>query len=98
MSGPGVTSAVDARHLSTGATEQLYVAIRLSIMDHLDEGRERLPVFIDEIFVNWDAERRGRGLEALRELSEIRQVFMMTCHAPWAEELVALGARRITLG
>ena len=55
-------------------------------------------MFIDEIFVNWDAERRGRGLEALRELSEIRQVFVMTCHVPWAEELVALGARRITLG
>ncbi len=44
------------------------------------------------------SERRGRGLEALRELSEIRQVFVMTCHVPWAEELVALGARRITLG
>ena len=98
VSGPCVSSVVDARHLSTGATEQLYVAIRLSIMDHLDEGRERLPVFIDEIFVNWDAERRGRGFEALRELSEIRQVFVMTCHVPWAEELVALGARRITLG
>ena len=98
VSGSCGTRAVSARHLSTGATEQLYVAIRLSIMDHLDDGRERLPVFIDEIFVNWDARRRGRGFEVLRELSDVRQVFVMTCHLPWAEELVALGARKITLG
>ena len=98
VSGSCGTKAVKASHLSTGATEQLYVAIRLSIMDHLDDGREKLPVFIDEIFVNWDARRRARGFEVLRELSEVRQVFVMTCHLPWAEELVALGARKITLG
>jgi len=82
--------AVAAENLSTGAKEQFYLAIRLAIMSHLD--RDRLPVFIDEALVNWDASRRGRGLQLLHELAETRQVFVMTCHEPWAEELIAAGA------
>ena len=88
---------VAAESLSGGAKEQLYLAMRLAIMSHLDHDRERLPVFIDEALVNWDAERRGRGLQLLSELSQTRQVFVMTCHEPWADELVAAGATRVDL-
>ena len=52
-------ATVAAEELSTGAREQLYLAMRLAIMSHLDHDRERLPVFIDEALVNWDAARRG---------------------------------------
>lgn len=90
-------SAVTAESLSSGAREQLYLAMRLAIMSHLDHDRERLPVFIDEAFVNWDATRRGRGFQLLRELSQTRQVFVMTCHEHWAEELTEAGANRIDL-
>ena len=92
-----MATAVAAENLSTGAREQLYLAMRLAIMGHLDHDRERLPVFIDEALVNWDASRRGRGLQLLRELAETRQVFVMTCHEPWAEELIAAGATRVDL-
>ena len=51
--GPGEGRAVEASGLSTGAQEQLYLAIRLAVMTHLDDGRERLPAFVDETFVNW---------------------------------------------
>jgi uncharacterized protein YhaN len=61
-------------------------------VDHLDQGKERLPLFIDEAFVNWDAERRDRGLEVLAEASSTRQVFAFTCHPEMAERLGALGA------
>ena len=93
----GTASAVAAESLSTGAREQLYLAMRLAIMSHLDHDRERLPVFIDEAFVNWDAARRERGFQLLRELSQTRQVFVMTCHEHWAEELTDAGANRIDL-
>ena len=93
----GTISTVAAESLSTGAREQLYVALRLAIMSHLDHDRERLPVFIDEALVNWDAARRMRGFQLLRELSETRQVFVMTCHKRWAEELTDAGANRIDL-
>ena len=86
-----------AGKLSTGTKEQLYLAMRLAALDHLDHDRERLPVFIDEAFVNWDAARRGRGFRLLRELSQTRQVFVMTCHERWAEELIDAGAKRVDL-
>ena len=93
----GTVSAVAAESLSTGAREQLYLAMRLAIMSHLDHDRERLPVFIDEALVNWDAARRTRGFQLLRELSQTRQVFVMTCHERWAQELTDAGANRIDL-
>ena len=85
-----------AGNLSTGTKEQLYLAMRLAAMDHLDNDRERLPVFIDETLVNWDARRRERGVQLLRELSLTRQVFVLTCHQAWAEEMIDQGANRIT--
>ena len=93
----GTVSTVAAVSLSTGAREQLYLAMRLAIMSHLDHDRERLPVFIDEALVNWDAARRTRGFQLLRELSQTRQVFVMTCHERWAQELTDAGANRIDL-
>ena len=86
-----------AGKLSTGTKEQLYLAMRLAAMSHLDHDRERLPVFIDEALVNWDTARRGRGFQLLRELSQTRQVFVMTCHESWAEELMDAGANRVDL-
>ena len=93
----GTVSTVAAVSLSTGAREQLYLAMRLAIMSHLDHDRERLPVFIDEALVNWDAARRTRGFQLLHELSQTRQVFVMTCHERWAQELTDAGANRIDL-
>jgi uncharacterized protein YhaN len=84
--------------LSTGTREQIYLALRLAVVDHLDEGSERLPLFLDESFVNWDAQRRDRTFRLLRRISERRQVFLFTCHGEMADRLEAMGARIIRLG
>ena len=86
-----------AAPLSTGTLEQAYLALRLAIVDHLDQGGERLPLFIDEVFVNWDAERRGRGIDLVTSLARTRQVFVFTCHADVADELERRGGARLTL-
>ena len=39
---------------SQGIKEQVYFALRLAAIDHLDADEERLPLFLDEVFVNWD--------------------------------------------
>lgn len=83
--------------LSTGTREQIYLSLRLAIVDHLDEGRERLPVFLDEALVNWDRKRRGRGLDRLATLSEHRQFFLFTCHDEVARDLELRGGRVIPL-
>lgn len=83
--------------LSTGTREQVYLALRLAMMDHLDDGGERLPLFMDEAFVNWDRTRRDRAFALLEEVSRTRQVFVFTCHESMAAELADRGARTIVL-
>jgi len=96
--GPAVPKPIPlAPPISTGTLEQAYLSLRLAIVDHLDQGPEKLPIFIDEAFVNWDAERRDRGLETLARLSESRQVFAFTCHPELAARLEGHGARILRL-
>jgi len=98
ISGPELAGPIPLRHpISTGTLEQAYLSLRLAIVDHLDHGPEPLPLFIDEVFVNWDAERRSRGLEAVSRIAETRQVFLFTCHPSLARELQEEGAHLILL-
>jgi uncharacterized protein YhaN len=97
--GPGLPAPVRlSSPMSTGTLEQAYLALRLAIVDHLDRGGERLPLFVDEVFVNWDAERRRRGIDMLAGISAKRQVFVFTCHPSLAEQLGTKGARVLELG
>ncbi len=82
---------------SQGTKEQVYLALRLAIVNHLDTGRERLPIFMDETLVNWDAWRRDRALDLLRDLAAERQVFIFTCHPAMAAEMEDRGATIIPL-
>ncbi|GMR12235.1 MAG: hypothetical protein BMS9Abin29_0424 [Gemmatimonadota bacterium] len=82
---------------STGTREQVYLALRLAIVDHLDRDQERLPLLLDEVFVNWDEARRTRGLDLVVEVARTRQVFLCTCHEEWAAELKTRGARLVHL-
>jgi uncharacterized protein YhaN len=95
--GSGLPIEVD-ESLSQGTRDQVYLSIRFALMDHLDAHQERLPAFLDEVFVNWDKERRLLGYEILKDLSKRRQVFVFTCH-PWmADELeTVVTAKRITI-
>jgi hypothetical protein len=84
--------------LSRGTLDQIYLALRLAIIDHLDADRERLPVFLDEVFVNWDAPRRHAAFEILGDMARERQLFVFTCHPFFAEETAEhLDAERIDL-
>ncbi|MBT8337817.1 MAG: hypothetical protein KJO11_14525, partial [Gemmatimonadetes bacterium] len=95
VSGPALDGPREvAEPLSTGTREQVYLALRLALVAHLDEGGERLPLFFDEVFVNWDPERRERGLDLLVRTAAERQVFLFTCHPDWADRAVARGATR----
>ncbi len=68
--------------LSKGTLEQLYLSLRLSLMDHLDPEGETLPLFLDETLINWDGARTRGGLTVLAQIAERRQVLLFTCH-PW---------------
>ena len=99
LTGPALPNTVPLAHpISTGTLEQAYLALRLAIVDHLDHGLEKLPLFVDEVLVNWDERRRRRGIELLGSLSQDRQIFVFTCHPMIADELANAGARVLDLG
>ena len=83
--------------LSQGTKEQVYLALRLAIISHLDADRERIPLFMDETLVNWDAWRRDRAFGILERVAAERQVFIFTCHPAMAAEMEDRGGRVIPL-
>jgi uncharacterized protein YhaN len=98
LDGPGYPGPIEVGEpISTGAREQVYLALRLAILDHLDRRGERLPLFMDEAFVNWDPARRERAFGLLDEISRTRQVFVFTCHQEMARSLASRGARMLVL-
>ena len=83
--------------LSTGTREQAYLALRLAIVDHLDDGLEPLPLILDEVFANWDPPRRGRALDRLAAISGSRQVFLLTCDPTTAAAAAERGGEILSL-
>ena len=65
--------------LSRGTLDQIFLCLRLGLLDHLDEGRERLPLVLDDALLRMDAVRRAAVYELLAEISRRRQVFLLTC-------------------
>ena len=84
--------------LSQGTCDQIFLSIRLAIVDHLDHGQDRVPVFLDEVLVNWDVGRREHVYPILRSMAEHRQIFLFTCHEWLADEAEEkLHAHRVVL-
>lgn len=70
---------VESVRLSRGTAEQLYFAMRLALVE-LMTGEDGLPLVLDDIFVNFDRVRLQHALEVLRDVSDARQVMLLTCH------------------
>lgn len=63
--------------LSQGAQDQLVLALRLSIADHVADD-VRLPLVLDDPFLRCDAARRERIRVALERVARERQVVLMS--------------------
>ena len=83
--------------LSRGTAEQLYLALRFGPIEEFARHAEPLPVVMDDILVNFDAERAARAADAIRDLATRHQVIYFTCHAPTAELLDPEGLRTLAL-
>lgn len=80
---------LDSGLLSRGTAEQLYLAIRLALSETMSS-QVNLPLFFDDLFVNFDEHRLHAALDLLGELSVSRQIVMMTCHRHVAEAVAAI--------
>ena len=72
---------MEAFYLSKGALDQLYIAIRFAFIFQLAK-KMKIPVLIDDGFVNFDRERLSIMIELMKELSSVTQVFYFTTQVP----------------
>ena len=68
------------RLLSLGTCQQLYLALRIALLECAPEVGTAVPVLADDILVNFDDDRRAGAARALAELALSRQVIVFTCH------------------
>lgn len=68
---------VPAGKLSIGTIEQLYLSLRLSMINELSN--ESLPIILDEAFAYFDDERLENFLLAMTKNNEKNQIFIFTC-------------------
>ena len=68
---------VSAENLSVGTIEQLYLSLRLSTQNELEQ--EPLPIILDETFAYFDKERLKNTLIFLKDEFKNRQIIILTC-------------------
>ncbi|MGB3160761.1 MAG: AAA family ATPase [Carnobacterium sp.] len=67
----------EASELSQGTAEQLYVALRFAFVKNAND-IVKLPIMIDDGFVNFDQSRRMQMIELVKQMSETTQIFYFT--------------------
>jgi len=75
----------DASFLSTGAVDQLYLAVRLAICELALPESKSCPIILDDALVNFDDERCEKALGLLRDMAQGRQMLLFTCHSREAD-------------
>ncbi|MNZ81373.1 hypothetical protein D3C78_1000370 [compost metagenome] len=70
---------IGSSYLSRGTAEQLYLSMRLALSDAVS-GQLKLPILLDDLFVNFDHSRMTGALSVIKTVSQLHQVIMMTCH------------------
>ena len=80
---------IEAMRLSTGTIDQLYLALRLSMVDELT--KENLPIILDETFAYFDDERLANSLKFIYESLNGHQAIIFTCTNREKEILEKLG-------
>lgn len=79
----GDTVYRDAALLSAGATDQLYLAVRLAICDLVLPAEKSVPIILDDALANFDDQRCAAALRWLRQ--QKRQILLFTCHSREAD-------------
>jgi uncharacterized protein YhaN len=81
--------------MSRGTREQLYLSMRLGLIEEYESRSEPLPVVMDDVFVNFDDDRRGKVIEILKEFSIGRQVIILSCHKHSLDLYTRHGAKQV---
>ncbi|WP_278473065.1 DUF4332 domain-containing protein [Gimesia maris] len=67
--------------LSSGTREQLFLAIRLAMVERFRNNGVELPMVLDDVLVNFDQSRTQAAIETLISVAEKgQQILFFTCH------------------
>ncbi len=83
--------------MSRGTREQLYLAMRLGLIDEYETRSEPLPAVMDDVFVNFDDERDDHAIKILNQFSQQRQILVLTCHQRSLEAYKHIGATTVSV-
>ncbi len=83
--------------LSRGTREQLYLAMRLGLIEEYEKRSESMPIIMDDILANFDDDRGPLAVEAINSFANQRQVIAFTCHRDTYDRYCKMGAKSIIL-
>jgi DNA repair protein SbcC/Rad50 len=69
---------VETIQLSTGTRDLVYLILRLGITQLMSSSGEKLPLFLDDPLVEFDATRQKTTLEYLKDLSSQTQILLFS--------------------
>jgi hypothetical protein len=68
--------------MSSGALDQVHLAVRLAISEYLSRERAPFPLLVDDAFVTSDDARAAAAMKLLIErMGSVHQIVVATCHA-----------------
>jgi len=93
VGGPKEWADVEAREVGSAGVHQCYLALRLALVDVL-YGDRKPPLFLDDPFLAYDADRQASAITCLQAIARDRQIFLFTCRDAYdaaADRLIVLG-------
>lgn len=66
-------------YLSAGTLDLLYLAVRLAVCKLALPQASNCPLILDDVLVNFDAERTQQAMKLLEDIARQRQVILFTC-------------------
>ncbi|MBX3437681.1 MAG: AAA family ATPase, partial [Planctomycetaceae bacterium] len=66
--------------MSDGTCDQIYLSLRIALLESSLNGREPLPFIVDDVLIKFDNERTAAALKVLSQLSQTTQVILFTHH------------------
>ncbi|MFQ5734801.1 MAG: ATP-binding protein, partial [Planctomycetaceae bacterium] len=84
--------------LSGGTREQVFLALRLALIEAFVDSGVELPIILDDVLVNFDRTRTEAAVAMLKRLAEEgRQIIFLTCHEHIADQFRRHGVQPLAL-
>jgi uncharacterized protein YhaN len=85
------------KSLSKGTVDQIYLALRLAMVQCISDVGEPIPMLLDDPFANYDDARLARTLQLIANISAANQVLLFTCREDVVRAAETVGAPVIRL-